>query len=300
MTRTLLALSLALVAAPAAWAATPINQTRPLDARGHVEIDNVKGSIQVRTWDKNEVHIGGSLGKGVEKLVVEGDEGDLVIKVEYPRRNSGWSSNDKSEPTDLIISVPVLASLEIDSVSATVDVVGTAGESLEIDSVSGDVTVAGAPREASIESVSGDLKLTLNTRNADVSSVSGDLTLRGKLTGEMAVETVSGNIDADSNGQRLRQISASTVSGDVRVRAGLVEGGELKAESVSGDLHFRLPKDTSARASGETFSGDLTAPGAEIQRPKYGPGASFEHRYGSGNGQIRIETFSGDAELILE
>jgi len=116
----------------------------------------------------------------------------------------------------------------------------------------------------------------------------------------MAVETVSGNIDADSNGQRLRQISASTVSGDVRVRAGLVEGGELKAESVSGDLHFRLPKDTSARASGETFSGDLTAPGAEIQRPKYGPGASFEHRYGSGNGQIRIETFSGDAELILE
>src|SRR5687768_17786134 len=88
---------LACLAAPAAWAATPINQTRPLDARGHVEIENVKGRIQVRTWDKNEVHIGGSLGKGVEKLVIDGDEGSLEIRVEYPRSNSGWGSNDKTE-----------------------------------------------------------------------------------------------------------------------------------------------------------------------------------------------------------
>ncbi|UHQ19230.1 DUF4097 domain-containing protein [Lysobacter sp. KIS68-7] len=302
MTRKLLTLSLlaALVAAPTAWAATPINQSRPLDARGHVEIDNVKGSIQVRTWDKPEVHIGGSLGKGVEKLVVEGDENDLVIRVEYPKRDSGFGRDEKTEPTDLIINVPVLAGLEIDAVSATVDVVGVAGESLEIDSVSGDVTVAAAPREAHIESVSGDLQLTLNTKEVSASTVSGDLRLKGKLNGEMSVETVSGNIEAESNGLRLRRISASTVSGDVTVRAGLADGGELKAESVSGDLHLRMPKDTSARASGETFSGDLKAPGVTIQRPKYGPGASFEHRFGTGNGQIRIETFSGDAELVFE
>ncbi|KGQ20424.1 DUF4124 domain containing protein [Lysobacter dokdonensis DS-58] len=301
MTRTLTVLTLiACVAAPAAWAATPINETRPLDARGHIEIENLKGRIQVRTWDRKEVKITGSLGKGVEKLVIEGDESDLVVKVEYPRGRNGWRNNDNTEPTDLILNVPVLAELEIDSVSATVDVVGTAGESLQIDSVSGDVTVAGAPREADIESVSGDLNLTLNTRDVSASSVSGDLRLRGKLDGEMSVETVSGNIDADSNGKALRRISASTVSGDVRVRAGLQNGGELKAESVSGDLHMTLPKNTSAQVSGETFSGDLTAPGAKIERPKYGPGASFEHRYGSGSGLIRIETFSGDGELVFE
>ena len=111
---------------------------------------------------------------------------------------------------------------------------------------------------------------------------------------------MSGSIEADSNGLRLHKIAAGTVSGDVTVRAGLVDGGELRAESVSGDLHLHLPKGTSARASGETFSGDLSAPGAHVERPKYGPGASFEHRYGGGNGQIRIETFSGDAELIFE
>ena len=303
MTRKLLTLSLlaACMAASTAWAATPINETRPLGSRGTVQIENLKGSIQVRTWDKKEVHVGGTLGKGVEKLVVEGDESDLLIKVEYPRGRSAWhGNNDNTEPTDLIINVPVLAELEIESVSATVDVVGTAGVSLSIDSVSGDVVVAGAPREADIESVSGDLTLTLNSRDVSASSVSGDVRLRGKLDGELDVETVSGNIDADSNGLKLRRIDASTVSGDVRVRAGLQDGGEVKAESVSGDLHLVMPKNLSANVSAETFSGDLDAPGAKVERPKYGPGASFEHRYGSGSGLIRIETFSGDGELILE
>jgi hypothetical protein len=302
MTRNRLALSLlaALVAAPAAWAATPINETRVVDKRAHIEIENVKGRIQVRTWDKPQVHIGGSLGKGVEKLVIENDDGNLVVRVEYPKRGGGWGNDNKAEPTDLVLNVPVLAELEIESVAAAVDVVGIAGDSLEIDSVSGDVNVAGAPREAQIESVSGDLVLVLNSRSVSASSVSGDLNLRGKITGEMDVETVSGNVEASSNGLRLRRISASTVSGDVVVKAGLADGGELKAESVSGDLHLHLPKNTSARASGETFSGDLDAPGAHIERPKYGPGASFEHRYGSGNGQIRIETFSGDATLTFE
>ena len=45
---------------------------------------------------------------------------------------------------------------------------------------------------------------------------------------------------------------------------------------------------------------DLKAPGANIIRPKHGPGASFSNRYGSGDGQVSIETFSGDAVLRLE
>jgi hypothetical protein len=50
---------------------------------------------------QDEVHIGGSLGKGVEKLVIEGDESDLVSRVEYPRKRSGWAQRTTrpSRPT---------------------------------------------------------------------------------------------------------------------------------------------------------------------------------------------------------
>ena len=298
MIRTLPLLLLACMAAPAAWAATPINETRPLDARGHVEIANIKGLIQVRVWDKPEVRITGSLGEGVEKLEIDGDRENLSVRVKYPKR-SGWGDG-RSEPTELILNVPVLASLSIESVAADVDVVGTAGESLSAESVSGDVVIAGAPQQADVESVSGDLRLTLNSRDVSAESVSGDLQLGGRLDGEVRAETVSGSIRVDSKGQRLREVSAASVSGDTELHIGLADGGNLDAESVSGNIRVVVPKNLSARVSAETFSGDLTAPGAHIERPKYGPGASFTHRYGNGSGNVTLETFSGNATLQLD
>ena len=282
-----------------AMAATPIDQTRPLAPTGRIDIENLKGRIQVRAWDRAEVKISGSLGDGVEKLIVEGDQQKLVVKVKYPK-NSGWGGT-KSGPTDLVLTVPLRAELEIDSVSANVDVSGVAPAKLSIDSVSGDVAVAGAaPREIDVETVSGNVRMTVNSNDVEVQSVSGNLVLRGRMAGEIRTETVSGNIDVQVNGERVHELAASTVSGNADIRTALASGGEIKLESVSGNLLLVMPKDLSAQVTGNSFSGDLKAPGANIIRPKHGPGASFSNRYGNGDGQVSIETFSGDAALRLE
>src|SRR5690606_37778998 len=62
-------LALALCPAPASVplsAATPITETRALDARGSVSVDNLKRRIQVRAWYRNDLQITGRLGDGVE------------------------------------------------------------------------------------------------------------------------------------------------------------------------------------------------------------------------------------------
>lgn len=289
----LLALVLLAGLSAPAWAAKPINETRPLNPRGSVSVENVKGRIEVRVWDKPEVHITGSLGDGVERFEVEGGRDRLDIEVKYP------NNNRNTEPTTLILQVPVLASLDIDGVAVDIDVVGTAGATLEVDSVSGNVTVAGAPGQADIESVSGDVRATLNSADVGVQSVSGNVELRGRLNGSIKAETVSGDLSMDTRGERLRNLTASSVSGDITIRGALADGGRIGTESVSGDITVAMPKSLSARVSGESFSGDLSAPGAEVNRAKYGPGSDFEHRYGSGNGEIRIETFSGSGKLVI-
>ncbi|HEY5803891.1 MAG TPA: DUF4097 family beta strand repeat-containing protein [Lysobacter sp.] len=298
-----LAFGLAVLTANSALAATPINETRPLDPRGKVEVENVKGRVDVRTWDRPEVKIEGSLGQGVEKLEIEGDGDHLTVRVKYPNRGGGmglFGGNDKSEPTDLRLTVPVRADLDVDVVSADVTVEGIASSELSIDAVSGDVTVAGAPAEASVDTVSGDLNLTLNSARVRAESVSGDLTLRGRMNGEVDVETVSGRIDVAVLQNRVQRLSGSSVSGDIRVATGLASNGRISLETVSGDLTLVMPRDLSANVRGESFSGDLTAPGAQVIRPKHGPGSSFEHRFGSGDGDISIDTFSGDATLQLD
>ena len=287
------ALALACATALPALAGTPIDQTRPLDPRGRVEIDNLKGRVEVRAWDRPEVKITGSLGAGVEKLSVEGDRGALHIEVKYPNRANN------TEPTVLVVQVPLQADLEISTVSANIDVHGVAPRELSLESVSGDIVANGAPRRAAVESVSGDVRLTLNSQDVSVDTVSGELVLQGRLNGEVSLETVSGNVRLDNLGERLRSLSAGTVSGDMDIKAALADGGECRMESVSGDLLLRLPRDLSAEVSGESFSGDLSAPGARIQREEYGPGSSFQTRYGAGKGDVRLETFSGDATLRL-
>lgn len=286
-------LALACIAAFPAFAATPIDQSRPLDPRGRVEIDNLKGRVEVRAWDRPGVKITGSLGAGVEKFSVEGDERSLRIEVKYPNRARN------TEPTMLIVQVPLQAELEVSTVSADIDVHGVAPRELSLESVSGDINANGAPRRASVESVSGDLALTFNSGDVEASAVSGDLTLGGRLTGEVAVETVSGNMRVDSRGERLRRLSLETVSGDADLKVALLPDGEVSMESVSGDLTLTVPRDLSAQVAGESFSGDLSAPGARIEREEFGPGSSFRTRYGAGKADVRIETFSGDATLRL-
>ena len=287
-------IALALLASLPALAASPIDQTRPLDPRGSVQIENLKGRVEVRAWDRPEVKVTGTLGDGVERLVVDGDRRSLRIEVKYP------SQSRNTEPTVLIVQVPVLADLEVETVAADIDVHGMASRELSLESVSGDVTATGAPGSGSIETVSGDVHATLNSRDLSVETVSGELVVQGRLNGEISLESVSGNIRLGNLGEKANKVSVSTVSGDMALRLALAESGHCSVESVSGNLQLRMQANLSASVSAESFSGKLLAPQAKIEREGFGPGSSFHTRYGNGKGTIRIETFSGDATLTLD
>src|SRR3546814_5025299 len=112
------------------------------------------------------------------------------------------------------------------------------------------------------------------------------------LDGRVEAETVSGNITVDSRGERVRRLSSTTVSGNANLQVGIADGGSVTAESVSGNIKVIAPKSLSATVHAESFSGHLRAPGVAIDKPRFGPGSSFEHRYGSGSGEIGMETFS--------
>jgi len=292
-----------LVAMAPAFAGTPINETRPLTAEGRLNVENIKGSITVRTWAKPEVRITGSLGKGAEKLEIDGDGSALDIEVKHPDSKGGWgnwSGNDRNiEPTVLEITMPQRASLSIDSVSADVDVQQMAGRELEIDSVSGNIVVtASSPGEAQIENVSGDATLRITTRKASVESVSGDIRLSGGLTGVVSLESVSGNIDLGA--QAFNKLTISTVSGDSTLQFALAPAGVVKADTLSGNLTLTMPANTSAQLSVESFSGDIVSPVGKVDEEEYGPGKSLNARLGGGQGTMKLEAFSGNVHLQLK
>jgi DUF4097 and DUF4098 domain-containing protein YvlB len=292
-----LALAFALAHPALALAGTPINQTRALAADGRVSISNVSGSITVRTWDKPQVQVTGTLGKGVEKLRIAGDARSLTIEVKYPDHDGGWfGSKIHAEPTILEVMVPRRASLDVDAVSANVDVEGTSGRHLAIESVSGDIRLAtSSPGEASLQNVSGDIDARLNSSKVEVETVSGDLNVRGALTGEVNAESVSGNVIVAS--ARLHRLEVSTVSGDADLRIGLDADANVSADSVSGTINLVLPANSSARLHAESFSGDIRSPVGHVEEEDHGPGSSLDARMGDGKADVHLESFSGDIRI---
>lgn len=297
-----IAASIAALATAPAFAATPINETRPLAADGTVHVENVKGRVVVRTWAQPQVRVTGSLGKGAEKLEIEGGARSLSISVKYPEHGGGWKlwgRDDRNiEPTILEVMVPQRASLDLDTVAADIDVQQMAGRQLDASSVSGAVVItASSPREVDVESVSGDVILRVTTAKLDASSVSGDVRASGGITGRVKMESVSGDLDLGA--QALDRLDVSTVSGDVTVRTALRPGGSIKGETLSGELTLGLPASSSARVHVESFSGDIRSPSGKVEREEHGPGSSLETQFGSGQGQIDLESFSGDVVLEL-
>lgn len=283
----------------AAFADTPISESRDVQATARVDISNVRGAVTVSAWDQPKVEITGTLGEGSKGLEITGDNSRLSIKVKGPEDSGwfNWGSSSRMEDTILNIRVPINAELSIDSVSAEITVTGTAGQLLKTDSVSGKIRVDSTAKEIEIGSVSGSVDLSGRGDRVQVETVSGDIETRSDH-GRLKLETVSGNITA-ATGDYL-EFTGSSVSGDISVRGKPVGDARISADTMSGDVRLDMPGDLSARIDAETFSGRIRSDFGAVKEPEHGPGRSLETTIGDGNARMTIETFSGDITIRRE
>lgn len=307
-------------------AQTPVERTVATSATGAVEVSNISGEIRVVGWDRAEVRVTGTLGRGTERLDVTSAGDRVRVEVVIPRgaRNV--------EGSDIEVRVPARKNVTVRGVSADVQLDGVTG-TVDAQSTSGDVTIGGSPASVRAISTSGSVGLDVSTSRVEAGSTSGDVTVQGNVRETISAHAVSGDVEVAAPSAEVmaksvsgnvtlrgaaRRLSASTVSGDMEVRGGRVQygafesvsgslrfNGELEADAAinaqshSGDVVLVLPGGVGARFEVVTFSGDISnAFGAEARRTsRYGPGEELRFTRGSGGALITVKTFSGNVEL---
>ena len=271
------------VAAPAS-AQRKVDEVRPLNPDGLVQIDNLAGSVQVVGWSNSQVEITGMLGRNVRDIEISGDEQELEISIDVPEHADDLES-------ELTIRVPVGAAVEVETVSATVRVEGVTGP-VDVESVSGWVKIADRPSELSVETVSGDIAVAFASMSTDLESVSGGIVVES-AAGQLDAETVSGSIEVRQG--LLDSASFETVSGNITFLADIGARGALDIESMSGAVTLAVSPGISAEFDISTFSGEISnALGPEARRTnQYTPEKELSFTTGSGAAQVSIETFSG-------
>jgi DUF4097 and DUF4098 domain-containing protein YvlB len=281
-----------LVAAPA-FAGTPLDKTVAATANGHVEISSVAGSIKVTAWNRDQIHIGGTLSRDAERLAVDKTATGVSIRVVLPPRTSG-----NLEGSHLIIQLPAASQLEVHTVSADIDAGGLAGP-VRLETVSGNLAVASRSANIYANAISGDVGVTGSAPDAkvDAHSISGKVRIE-KVTGNLRAGTTSGAIQLTGE-NRLQGAKLDTTSGDIRFAATLDPNGDYEFHSVSGNVALSLPKIPAARFDVSSFSGDIdTNFGPAPQRTsEFAPGKEWHYQSGSGNADLRIRTLSGDIRI---
>jgi DUF4097 and DUF4098 domain-containing protein YvlB len=261
------------------------------EPNGEVVISNVSGTIDVRGWDRNEVHVTGQLDSGVERVDVESSGGRTVIKVVLPR------GNNHDGDADIEVSVPRGSSIEVSAVSADVSSRGVLGTQ-RLKSVSGEITADIAGTESEVRSVSGDLTVRGSGKpiSLRVSSVSGSLDLTN-AAGKLDVVTVSG--DARVQMGETSEVRGRTTSGDLEVSGKLTRDARVDVEGVSGDITLRLSAPGGLSTEIESFSGDIEGclAGNVERMSKYGPGKRLNLRTVEAGARVRAKTLSGDIDI---
>lgn len=286
------AFTAALLASPAAWAAQDIDQSLETGPRPAVEISNVAGSVKVTAWDQQVVKVTGRIENDKDRLEMTGDVGRVVIKV---RRDSGkYEGRDGAK---LEISLPAGASLEVNTVSADVEVGGVKGTQ-RLESVSGNLVTAVFDEQLDLRTISGDATVNGAGGKARVfaESTSGNVRAKG-IASEVEATSVSGDLFLELGSVPHGRFKS--VSGDVDAELELPGEGRLDVESISGDVEVVLRGTVDAEFDIETHSGDVdNCFGPQAQRKsKYAPGTELRFTEGKGSARVRIDTLSGDIEL---
>ena len=288
-----------LLAAVAAGAAAPEKIDRSVAAPrdGTVSISNVSGSVRVEGWGEARVTVTGRLGRGSERLDVGNAGQRTEVKVVLPRH-----AHDV-EGSDLVVRVPNGSRVEVEVVSASLEV-GDVQGALDLQSVSGDVTARGAAREMAIKTVSGNIVIEAATPELTVETVSGDIRAEG-LRGSLEISTVSGDANLKASGE-IRRLRFSAVSGNLICACPLAADASVEAESHSGDIALTVGDHPQGAFSLSSFSGGITnefGTGAARSKPYSrdddATNVSKEMKFTLGDAPARVEitTFSGDIAL---
>lgn len=252
---------------------------------GVVEIDGAGGTLKIIGWNKPEVWVTGTLGDGAEGLQLGGSSRRVRIDIET-------EGNPHSVQSNLEIHVPAGARVEVDAMSADIDVLDVTG-TVTADTVAGSISVTGSAREVTLESVNGSVDVACACTRAQVESVNGSVTVKG-AKGEVEASTVNGTLMV--TGTSFERARLETVNGRITFEGALQRNATLDVESVGGSVDLRLPANTDAQFSVRTSSGSIRNDWGAAPRKtsRFTQAEELTFTAGAGGATVTIQTLSGD------
>ena len=250
-----------------------------------------------------------SLKRGFFKKLLHGDlsrELEILIKVMLPK---GINLDVKCSSADVFANDLDNNNIQVNGSSSDVSLEEVVGDiyidvssgDLEAYHIKGNIELDGSSSDYEIEDISGNVRASTSSGDGVIDKVIGDVDIKTSsgevraygVDGNFTVRTSSGDVVAESI---TGSANASTSSGTVQFRKLTNTDGMFSAYTNSGDVYIELADKFGGRVELETVSGDISAEFDQLNVRNRGR-KFLTGTVGSGDGNVDIETSSGDITL---
>ncbi len=280
-------------------------KTVSLAKDGEVILQNVSGSVEVKTWDKGEVKIdatkisrASTLSKAKEnaakvEIIVEKEGDSLRIETEYPKRERGWRGDSLNVSVNYTVMIPSKATVRIGVTSGNVDLEGIGGMA-KVKVTSGRVELKNASQGVDLDVVSGGIDVQNVTGNAYLHTVSGNITAV-RIKGSIKATVVSGEIDLRDVSE-AETVDAKMTSGSISYEGKIRSGGRYTLTNHSGNVEMIIPAGSGFEFEAKVFSGRISTDfevkvSGEISKRR------LSGVVNEGGAIVELTTFSGNIYL---
>ena len=269
-----------------------------------IEFIGVAEKVNVYLTDDNEVKVDfygkyTSNNRYYPELKMTKSDGKVKFKVEYPK--SGWGIFNfnfnffvRSELyVDIYLPEDFNDDFSVSTVSASVNAPEMTLGRMNINTVSGKIFVESFEGDSlKLESVSGKLEFSAICNDVNANSVSGRIETDLMKTETAFIQTTSGKIVTSNTSGKLNYES---VSGDIEIDIDNLEK-DIYIDTVSGSVTLIIDENEDFSVDYNTVSGDFSSEVSLILDNT--KGKDVEGYKGNRDIEIRVETVSGDMEII--
>jgi DUF4097 and DUF4098 domain-containing protein YvlB len=245
-----------------------------------ISLNNLKGHVLVRGWDKPEVHLvytAPSPHIEVDTEVLPAAGAADMIHLDTHLLDSNLPADE--QVTDYTLDVP-------------------AGASLEIRNPQGKILVQGIQADASVQSVGADISIRDYSGRLLVHSVAGDIEVIHP-TGSVEAYSITGNLHFVS--PSTTRLHGSTTSGNILFEGDFMDRGDYVLSAYSGDLTIVCPSTASFELSAKTLKGKLinTMPMTHRRESAspVGSSNSLLGTHNAGRANLELTSFSGNIRI---
>ena len=268
----------------------------PMKPGGTLSIDNFNGSIEIMSWEKDEVDVNGVKYAGSEALLrqikVEGEQQGNVLRLrtvrpEPKRGNCG---------AKYILRVPKKMLLN--------GIVSSNG-SIRVENMVGDARLQSSNGSIRVRGLEGKLDAKTSNAGIEASTMRGDF-LGHTSNGSIKVDGLEGAFEAETSNSSIvarieklsagRSVKAGSSNGSIDLSLPDYTNQSIDVDTSNSSIVLRLPAKTNAElrasSSNSSLSSDfeMTANGATSKN-------RLEGRIGSGGATIRLSTSNGSVRV---